>query len=83
MQRNIIPVDYERSSWKYMSYDKGVEEDDLSAFQMGGTIRKECDILEAYRIGGTAKGGGSAYGGKWKPSKPEDERFIGEPGEVL
>ena len=34
-------------------------------------------------IGGTAKGGGSAYGGKWKPSKPEDERFIGEPGEVL
>ena len=39
-----------------MSYHKGVEEDDLSAFQMGGTIRKECDILEAYRIGGTAKG---------------------------
>ena len=59
-----------------MSYHKGVEKDDLSAFQMGGTFRKECDMLEAYRIGGTTKGGGSAYGGKWKPSKPEDERFI-------
>ena len=82
MQGNIIPVDYERSSWKYMSYHKGVEEDDLSAFQMGGTFQKECDILEAYRIGGTAKGGGSAYGGKWKPAKEEDERFIGEPGEI-
>lgn len=82
MQGNIVPVDYECSSWKYMSYHKGVEEDDLSAFQMGGTFRKECDMLEAYRIGGTTKGGGSAYGGKWKPSKPEDERFIGEPGEI-
>lgn len=76
MQGNIVPVDYECSSRKYMSYHKGVEEDDLSAFQMGGTFRKECDMLEAYRIGGTTKGGGSAYGGKWKPSKPEDERFI-------
>lgn len=28
------------------------------------------------------KGGGSAYGGKWKPSKPEDERLIGKPGEI-
>ena len=82
MQGNIIPVDYERSSWKYMSYHKGVEEDDLSAFQMGGTFQKECDILEAYRIGGTTKGGGSAYGGKWKPAKEDDERLIGEPGEI-
>ena len=82
MQGNIIPVDYERSSWKYMSYHKEVEEDDLSAFQMGGTFQKECDILEAYRIGGTTKGGGSAYGGKWKPSKLEDERLVGEPGQI-
>lgn len=28
------------------------------------------------------KGGGSAYGGKWKPSKPEDERLVGKPGEI-
>ena len=28
------------------------------------------------------KGGGSAYGGEWKPSKPDDGRFIGEPGSI-
>ena len=28
------------------------------------------------------KGGGSAYGGEWKPSKPEDERLVGKPGEI-
>ena len=26
------------------------------------------------------KGMGSAFGGEWKPKKPEDERFLGEPG---
>lgn len=25
---------------------------------------------------------GSAYGGEWKPKKPDDERFIGKPGEI-
>ncbi|MCI1966287.1 MAG: hypothetical protein LKJ17_09200 [Oscillospiraceae bacterium] len=25
---------------------------------------------------------GSAYGGQWKPAKSEDERFLGEPGEI-
>ena len=25
---------------------------------------------------------GSAYGGVWKPAKPDDERFLGEPGEI-
>ena len=28
------------------------------------------------------KGMGSAFGGEWKPKKPEDERFLGEPGEI-
>lgn len=27
-------------------------------------------------------GSGSAYGGKWKPSKPDDERLLGQPGEI-
>jgi hypothetical protein len=27
-------------------------------------------------------GMGSAYGGQWKPAKLEDERFLGEPGEI-
>ena len=25
------------------------------------------------------KGMGSAFGGEWKPKKPEDERFLGKP----
>ena len=37
------------------------------------------DTIEPYLIG---KGGGSTYGGEIKPSKPEDERFWGEPGET-
>ena len=32
-----------------------------------------------YRVG---KGGGSAYGSEWKPSKPEDFRLLGKPGEI-
>lgn len=37
------------------------------------------DTIEPYLIG---KGEGSAYGGAWKPSKPDDGRFIGEPGSI-
>lgn len=29
-----------------------------------------------------SKGGGSAYGGGYKPAKPADERFVGTPGEI-
>ena len=46
---------------------------------IGGTWSSDYDAIAPYRIG---KGGGSAYGGQWKPSKPEDERFIGKPGET-
>jgi len=51
----------------------------LEAFKISGTYHKPCDTIEPYLIG---KGGGSAYGGKWKPSKPEDYRLIGTPGEI-
>lgn len=41
----------------------------------GGTILKDNII---------GKGSGSVHGGPWRPSpnKPEDERFLGKPGEV-
>ena len=42
-------------------------------------MSSDCDAIAPYRIG---KGGGSAYGGQWKPSKPDDRRFIGEPGSI-
>ena len=46
---------------------------------IGGTWSSDYDAIAPYRIG---KGGGSAYGGQWKPSKPEDEHFIGKLGET-
>lgn len=35
--------------------------------------------MEPYRIG---KGGGSAYGGKWRPTRAKDSRLSGTPGEI-
>ena len=83
MEGNIIPVDYERSSWKYMRFEKKDTEKELESFMIGGRNEPNYDILEPFRIGST-KGGGSAFGGKWRPSpnKPEDQRLIGEPGKV-
>lgn len=81
MQGDIVYVDYERSSWKYMSYERSFHNDDLDAFKIGGACRNSCDTIELYLIG---KGGGSAYGGKWRPNpnKPQDQRFLGNPGEI-
>ena len=79
MQGNIIYVDYERSSWRYMNYERSFRREDLDAFKIGGESSENRDTIEPFLIG---KGGGSAYGGKWKPSKPEDFRFVGTPGEV-
>ena len=81
MRGDIVYVDYERSSWKYMSYERSLQKDDLEAFKIGGTYYKPCDTIDPYLIG---KGGGSAYGGKWRPNpnKPQDQRFLGKPGEL-
>ncbi len=80
MQGDIVYVDYELSSWKYMSYEKPTAED-LESFKIPDTTDKNCDTMFAYRV---SAGGGSAYGGKWRPSpkKPNDKRFLGEPGEI-
>lgn len=80
MQGDIVHVDYARSSWRYMDYDrKAMPHEDLDCYKIGGANHTFCDTMDAYMIG---KGGGSAYGGEWKPAKPEDERLIGEPGEI-
>ena len=83
MQGNIVYVDYERSSWKYMSYERGFRKEDLDAFKFGGTPNLNRDTIEPFLIGdGAFKGGGSAYGGKWKPTQAKDSRLSGAPGEV-
>ena len=81
MEGDIVFVDYELSSWKYMSYQRKLENEDLECYKIGGAKLHDCDIMEPYRIG---KGGGSAYGGEWRPSpnKPADQRFLGEPGSI-
>ena len=79
MQGNIIYVDYERSSWRYMNYERSFRRENLDAFKIGGTSSNNRDTIEPYLIG---KGGGSAYGGEWKPSKPDDERLVGEHGDI-
>ncbi len=81
MQGNIVYVDYELSSWKYMSYENACSEENLDCFKIPDTSRRDCDIMSAYMI---SAGGGSAYGGKWRPSpnKPEDQRLWGKPGEI-
>ena len=82
MQGDIVYVDYERSSWRYMDYErKAAPNNDLDCYKIGGAKQDICDTIDVYMIG---KGGGSAFGGKWRPSpkKPEDQRFLGKPGEI-
>lgn len=79
MQGNIIYVDYERSSWRYMNYDRSFRREDLDAFKIDGTSIGNRDTIEPLLIG---KGGGSAYGGKWKPTQAKDSRLSGTPGEI-
>lgn len=85
MEGNIVYVDYELSSWKYQG-EKYAPSKYLPYIcgeaplppDSGIVIRTGCIL----RDDPPHKGMGSAYGGKWKPAEPEDERFIGEPGEV-
>lgn len=80
MQGNIVYVDYELSSWKYMSCNLPTTVD-LEAFKIGGSFLQNYDTMSVYMIG---KGGGSAYGGQWRPNpnKPQDSRYLGTPGEI-
>ncbi|MBQ7255410.1 MAG: hypothetical protein IJS31_04085 [Oscillospiraceae bacterium] len=66
-----------------MNFDKKDAEKELESFLIGGRYEPNCDIMEPFRIG-SVKGGGSAFGGKWRPNpnKPDDARFLGEPGEI-
>lgn len=82
MQGDIVYVDYERSSWKYMNYERSFSGSDLEAFKIGGQSANPYDTIRAFTDAPSVKGGGSAYGGPWQPAKPGDERFLGEPGKI-
>lgn len=46
MQGNIVYVDYERSSWRYMSYERNFQREDLDAFKIGSAPQLSCDTIE-------------------------------------
>lgn len=88
MQGNIVFVNYDLSSWRYMNDDPyvpsryakyicGLEPlpENSGIVMKGGYVTKDEFVI---------KGMGSAFGGEWRPSpdKPDDERFEGEPGEI-
>ena len=51
MSGNIVYVDYDRSSWRYMNYERSLPKEDLDCYKVGGAIRQEYDIMAPYRIG--------------------------------
>ncbi|MGI5984443.1 MAG: DUF4417 domain-containing protein [Clostridiales bacterium] len=80
IQGDIVHVDYELSSWKFMNFERKSAYEDLDAFKIGGTFIGTHDTISPYLD--TFKGGGSAYGGDWQPSKEDDKRLVGNPGDI-
>ena len=92
MQGDIVFVDYELSSWKYMN-DNPYAPSKYAKYICGEEplpVGSNLIIKGGYVVNENNEdynniiqtGMGSAYGGKWKPKKPADERFLGEPGEI-
>ena len=78
MEGEIIPVDYELSSWKYQNKSQEI----LHTQPSRGMIVTKTILQpdELFQI--VWKGSGSAYGGQWKPKKPGDEKFLGQPNSI-
>lgn len=78
MRGNILYVDYNLSSWQHYTDDECKTFEPFS--QKSARIVKHGGYVLPY----SPKGMGSAFGGEWQPNpnKPEDERFLGEPGEI-
>lgn len=78
MQGDIVYADYERSSWRYMNYEHSDRKEDWDSFKIGGQISTSYDTISPF-IDIPLKGGGSAYGGQWKPNpnKPNDAIYFG------
>ncbi len=85
MAGDLVFVDYERSSWRHLNDEPPLGD---AAVQFSAAPQPENGEL-IFKTGYVVcdrelnqKGEGSAYGGDWKPAKPEDERFLGRPGEI-
>ena len=87
MEGNIVFVDYELSSWKHQGSFEITPQLSPYAKHISGRLPlpENCGIIikRGYVMNDRVeKGSGSAYGGEWKPSKPEDYRLLGKPGEI-
>ena len=76
MEGDIIYVDYELSSWKYMSFESSTSKDDLECYKIGGNKSAQYDIIAPYQIG---KGGGSVYGGEWNLPSQKTTVWLASP----
>ena len=78
MQGDVVFVDYNRSSWRYMNYERSYKAENLDAFKVGGQPQAFYDTISLF-IDVPLKGGGSAYGGQWRPNpnKPNDAIYWG------
>ncbi len=81
MEGNLIFVDYELSSWKYQ---KNAEEPSPYLKYICGALPLSKNSGIIIKRGYVEKGMGSCYGGKWQPNpnKPQDQRYVGKPGEI-
>ena len=82
MQGNLVYVDYERSSWRYMNYERSIGAEDLEDFKIGGQSPSVRGTIASYIDVPLIKGSGSAYGRQWTPKNEFDKRLIGKPGEI-
>ena len=85
MRGNIVPIDYELSSWRHMDDDYTPSK--YAKYICGlEPVPPGCDLVikrgYVMRDDGCRMGMGSAYGGKWKPKKETDKRYLGQPGEI-
>ena len=94
MQGDIVFVDYDRCSWRYMNDDPYVPSKYAKYICREEPLPTGSDLIikNGYVVNENngnynsivQAGMGSAYGGQWKPSpnKPMDQRFLGQPGEI-
>lgn len=86
MQGDIVFVDYDLSSWRYMNDDPYVQSKYVSYITGKRPLPPNSKIIIksglVIRDDVLLKGMDSTDGGEWKPTKPDDERFLGKPGEI-
>lgn len=75
MDGNILYIDYNLSSWRHF-------DDDECKSIKSSVPTPIIKYFRGYVCADVDKGSGSAFGGRWRPKKDADERFVGKPGEI-